>query len=485
MCSDARWRCEVWLNLFQKGLKGGSVKHFFKSRIFVAAILGIILVFSLVVWRVIEDYREVHAVRRITIKVNFDERVGVIKSLQGVNNGPLSNDGKFNFSSYYLELNVTYIRLHDAANVVDIHHVFPNFDVDPNIPESYDFLRTDEYLEAINAIGAQIIYRLGYSFEARPVHNSPPKDYKKWVSICVHIVKHYNDGWADGCHYNIQYWEIWNEPDITRFWNGTAEEYYRLYEETAKALKAYDPNLKVGGPALAGNLTFLEGFLEYCKEKNVPLDFVSWHIYSQNPYNIYLRSVKIRELLQTHGFPDAESLLTEWNLWPWGGLTVFGTVKAAAFDASTLIYLQDAPPDIANFYRGDAHVIGLFDTENGAPRKEYYAFKAFRMLLDTPIRVFCNGSNENGFAVIAGLSADNQSATILISNYNSEFNSYNITVLFPSWRGSKIRYEVYILDSDHDLELIKAADEKIDSSDLSIIQDVEIPSVCLIKLIKT
>ena len=32
--------------------------------------------------------------------------------------------------------------------------------------------------------------------------------------VCKHIVMHYNDGWNDGYHYNIAYWEIWNEPDL-------------------------------------------------------------------------------------------------------------------------------------------------------------------------------------------------------------------------------------------------------------------------------
>ena len=68
----------------------------------------------------------------------------------------------------------------------------------------------------------------------------------------MNVIKHYNSGWANGYHYNIKYWEIWNEPDGRRdFWTGTPEQYYKLYEITAKAIKNYDPNVKVGGPAMA------------------------------------------------------------------------------------------------------------------------------------------------------------------------------------------------------------------------------------------
>jgi len=174
-------------------------------------------------------------------------------------------------------------------------------------------------------------------------------------------------------------------------------------------------------------------------------------------------SVKIRELLKSHGFEGVGSLLTEWNIWPNGVMDTqtFRKVEAAAFDLSALIYLQDCPPDISTFYRGDTHAWGgLFD-QKGIPYKAYYAFKAFRMLLDTPIRVFSDGSNNKGFAVIAGVSPDNQSTTILISNYDCEFNSYDINLLNLPWKEDQVNCEVYILDSNHDLELVRTIVKKL------------------------
>ena len=51
------------------------------------------------------------------------------------------------------------------------------------------------------------------------------------------MVMHYNKGWADGYHYNIQYWEIWNEPDFLPFWRGTAAQYHELYKKCARAIR--------------------------------------------------------------------------------------------------------------------------------------------------------------------------------------------------------------------------------------------------------
>ena len=72
----------------------------------------------------------------------------------------------------------------------------------------------------------------------------PPKDFGKWARICEHVIRHYNEGWADGFHYGITYWEIWNEPDNgptvarNQMWTGTAEQYYELYDVTARHLKS-------------------------------------------------------------------------------------------------------------------------------------------------------------------------------------------------------------------------------------------------------
>jgi hypothetical protein len=230
------------------------------------------------------------------IEVDFARAGGTIKALNGVNGGPLCGRGWVDLSPSFQELGIKHVRLNDVAwtfdDALNINYVFPRFEADPGQPDNYDFLQTDWYLKFIKALGIEMIYDLGPTAEypkLPPRHVDPPQDFGKWAKICVNVIKHYNDGWANGQHYNIKYWEIWNEPDVQGgpwvFWNGTPEQYYRLYEITAKAIKSYDPSLKVGGPALTTGtpLLFLEGFLEYCRNHKVPLDFVSWHWYSDEP----------------------------------------------------------------------------------------------------------------------------------------------------------------------------------------------------------
>ena len=79
--------------------------------------------------------------------------------------------------------------------------------------------------------------------------------------------------------------EVWNEPNLEVFWSGTPEEYFRLYDVSARAVKSVDPDLRVGGPssAAAGWIGELLGHLE---GSDLPLDFLSTHVYGNVPLDL-------------------------------------------------------------------------------------------------------------------------------------------------------------------------------------------------------
>ncbi|HTB15951.1 MAG TPA: hypothetical protein VK752_30485 [Bryobacteraceae bacterium] len=115
-------------------------------------------------------------------------------------------------------------------------------------------------------------YYLGWAY--------PPKDYAKWAELVNRWVRHAVEKYGTS-EVESWYWEVWNEPDIA-YWHGTPEEYNKLYDATAEAVKRALPGARIGGPASTGPsgskpAAFLRQFLEHCAAKNVPLDFISYH----------------------------------------------------------------------------------------------------------------------------------------------------------------------------------------------------------------
>ena len=207
-----------------------------------------------------------------TISFDLTKRLGAFKPLNAVNGGPwhkrhATDQWRSNLEDYR-RARIPYTRNHDAnlagsvyggPYTVDITAIFPRFEADENDPASYDFACTDESILVPLEAGTKTFFRLGQSIEhqIRKHGTLPPRDFAKWARVCEHIIRHYNEGWAGGFHLDIEYWEIWNEPDIDpddsankRMWGGTRAQFFDFFETAAKHLKGCFPGLKIGGPAL-------------------------------------------------------------------------------------------------------------------------------------------------------------------------------------------------------------------------------------------
>jgi xylan 1,4-beta-xylosidase len=385
----------------------------------------------------------------IRFAVDFARTNGVLRALHGVNKGPIAAGGTIDLSEQHRELGVPFTRLHDCLwphpDVVDIHAIFRNPAADPEFARSYDFALTDEYLAAVHRTGAKIVYRLGESIEhmatKRFVH--PPADIEKWAAIGVGIIRHYNEGWANGYHYRIPYVEIWNEPENRpAMWSGTDEDFLKLYATAAKRIKNEFPKLKVGGPGFGatGRLKdaalqpteFLLSFLKHCKAEKVPLDFLSWHCYTADVGELVTRAREIRKLLDAEGFGGTESHLNEWNYLPDNSWDPFGKAVAAStrrqfygraqgregasFALASLIQLQDASVDVANFFHGEIGGFGMFD-EFGGETEVFRAFKLFNAVFRrTPIRVPITAKATNEVAIMACRNEEGTVVSIIFSN---------------------------------------------------------------------
>lgn len=378
------------------------------------------------------------------ITVDAGEFCGPVKPVHGVCNSPISFGGLTDLSRAWKKAGFPYGRQHDNdwphPISVDIPQIFRDFSADVNDPNSYDFTNTDAALKAVIDCGAQIIYRLGTSIEhtAHKVYTDVPADFKKWSEICVHIIKHYNEGWADGFRWNIQFWEIWNEADLNQddMWKGTPEQYFDLYVTAAQAIKSACPDVMVGGPALAGygHSDFVKGFLRKIREEAAPLDFFSWHLYRGEP-KIFREAIStIEGYLKEFDFENVTLICDEWNYNPLYGFALsnenemqeqqkvayFSSMTdevGAAFCASVLCTFQNSSNDIATYYDGQPTNLwcGIFD-RYGVPTKSYYAFCAFNELYKLG-RTVKNECTEDGVYCVSA--ADENKLCILVSRYLS------------------------------------------------------------------
>lgn len=111
---------------------------------------------------------------------------------------------------------------------------------------------------------------------------TPPADYQKWADLVAATLSHLIERYGLE---EVQTWpiEVWNEPNLAGFWkDADKEEYFKLYAETAKAVKGVNNSLKIGGPAICGvnEEEWMKKFLDFCSTNHTPLDFITRHHYA-------------------------------------------------------------------------------------------------------------------------------------------------------------------------------------------------------------
>jgi len=416
--------------------------------------------------------------------LKFQRTDNKFKILNATNGGPWhkrhANDQyRSNFEDYKAA-RMPYSRNHDAClcstyggpHSHDITAIFPDFSKDADSPDSYDFACTDESILVTVDAGTQIFYRLGQSIEhhIKKYGTIPPADFEKWAKICEHIIRHYNEGWANGFKLNIEYWEIWNEPDLDpddspnkRTWGGTKLQFFDLYEITAKHLKKCFPNLKIGGPALAYNEEWAADFLKEMKKRGVAIDFFSWHIYCTEPQKMMEKAQRIKKLLVDNGYGDAESILNEWNyVKGWTEQFVYSIkcingIKGAAFTMSCITESQKCDGiDMLMYYdTRPSAFCGAFDYYTYEKNKGYYPLFWYGKFYDLARELRCENEPERIYTLCG--EDKNGKIMCIVTNYCDDDEAPNKEVKLDFGRDGE--YEIYLLDGDHDGELIKTTKE--------------------------
>jgi len=397
--------------------------------------------------------------------VDFSKTVGNVKVLTNVNkaNPRYLQNG-------YKDAGISYVRLHDyhGANDYCYYSKFWNFDsvsqkyttinenFDPNNPACYSWKEYDKVIYGLFKNNVKPYVRFGCSYPGpnyplqpmAPPLDSNGVDFTNFAKLCKQTIMHTNFGWNNGTHFNVEYWEIWNEPQKL-FWDGTPAQFYKMFKTVMDTLKLSFPTLKIGGPGAHPSTTlgvatqYGADFLSYLKNENTPLDFYSWHIYGlKNPFLLAGIAKKVRTRLDTAGFTNTESHISEINhALNEDAFDYFDSnSKGTAYYASLLITAQNSSVDKMFWYPGDV----FFEKDGKTYTWTGYALKYYNMILqNTPAEISSSGdvvvtedinTDTTNIMLLAAKSDDGNKLYILLSNYNSDENNFKIRIDNLPWQ---------------------------------------------------
>ncbi len=240
---------------------------------------------------------------------------------------------------------------------------------------------------------------------------SPPRSYAQWdamiTALAQHLVARY--GIEEVARWNF---EVWNEPNLD-FWAGKPAQasYWELYDHTARALKAVNSRIRVGGPATA-QAAWVGDFLKHCHDNGIPVDFASTHAYgNDDAINILhtneqiprdrlvpLAVAKVHEEIKRSAYPELPLYFSEYNasyanepnvtdstyMGPWLASTISqcdGLVQSMSYWTFADVFEEQGVPRTP-FYGG----FGLI-AEDQIPKPALHAFAMLHRLGERRIAV--------------------------------------------------------------------------------------------------
>jgi xylan 1,4-beta-xylosidase len=236
----------------------------------------------------------------------------------------------------------------------------------------YNWQYIDELYDFLHCIGMKPFVELGFMPNGLASGSktifwwhgnvTPPRDMNKWAEFIRAFVKHEQERYGDA-EVRTWYFEVWNEPNLSGFWDGSQQQYFDLYAATARAIKSVSPDYKVGGPATAG-CGWVPEFIHFCDTNHAPVDFISTHTYgvesgfldergdagtvlSQNPNSIFGEVNWVRQQITNSVKPNLELHFTEWSASYTPADPIHDSYHSAAYILDKLKKCGDAPQSMS------------------------------------------------------------------------------------------------------------------------------------------
>ena len=292
-------------------------------------------------------------------------------------------------------------------------HVFLQeyFDLYP-AHHQYHWETLDKTMEAIRATGARPVVSI--CIKPRVLYPEindeivAPTDYSEWEELIFQLVKHCNQDRK----YGIKYWIVANEGDIGEpggvpYKFLTPQSYLLYYQHTASAIHRADPDAKVGGPSPADAASpQIDALIAAAGEGKIPLDFLSFHGYSNDPEEFRRLVGSMRAKLAKYpSLSQVPTFIDQWNMDLFKPILnpyfqpafILETTRAfyrAGLSGSAYYQIRDyfvdqpmfsrfmsarGTADMARWWNEMPQYDGLYDNQDRV-RPAYYAFKLLSLI---------------------------------------------------------------------------------------------------------
>ncbi|MGZ5398545.1 MAG: GH39 family glycosyl hydrolase [Nocardioides sp.] len=332
-------------------------------------------------------------------------------------------------SAAHIELGVSHVRAHGI--LCDDLRVYREEDGDP----VHDFSGVDRVYDHVRELGLFPVVELSFmphdlaSDPTKTVFGydaivSPPKDWDRWYDLIRDLTAHLLDRYGDEV---VEQWsfEVWNEANLEVFWSGTPEDYLKLYDITAAAVRDVDARLVVGGPSSAA-AGWCEELLAHTGRSGAPVDFLSTHTYGAPPLDF-------RPMLERHGRAGTPIWWTEWGVTPTHFNEVSDSVFAGVFLARGMLSSMGRIEALAYWVVSDhfeelgrppALLHGGFGLRTvGELRKpRWWALAMLERLGDTRLPVAYGGDGGGSLVEAVAARADDGSHAVAVWNLTLDQN---------------------------------------------------------------
>lgn len=378
----------------------------------------------------------------------WEQCVGSCHAVMG-----LRSDWREQLEKSHRELGFQYVRFHgllddDMSVCVRDYH-------DGQSTLRYNFFNIDSVFDFLLKIGMKPFIELGFMPSALAsgtqtcfhykANVTPPADYGEWEALIKALTQHLVERYGLD---EVRSWffEVWNEPNLSYFWAGTQEEYFKLYAHAVRAIKSVNSQLRVGGPATSVN-SWIPETLEFCRSTGTPIDFVSTHhyptddplwrhsdisgeeVYKQfaHEFGKYERGVLRRMTAKAKAQAGELPLYyTEWNTSAWLTDKIHDEAYSAALVAKTIADNDGLVEGYSFWTFSDlfeeggqygAPFHGGFGLQNiyGIPKPTYRVYEMLHALGDRRLSV----SSGAGSTVELLAVRDGSSLTLIAHNHNS------------------------------------------------------------------